>query len=142
MYFSRRKLRAPRPPWPAVTWMSTSSTNMAGWRSRGCGWCAAHEPGARAQRVHERCWVVLTGKNCAGGGGVHELGLRGFGGCSGGDDADVTSACAVILELDAAVDFRKQRVVLAETHVESGRNFRPRWRTRIEPPVTTLPSNL
>ena len=27
--FSRRKLMAPRPPWPAATWMSTSSTNMA-----------------------------------------------------------------------------------------------------------------
>src|SRR4029453_2856687 len=26
--FSRRKLMAPRPPWPAATWISTSSTNM------------------------------------------------------------------------------------------------------------------
>ena len=26
--FSRRKLSAPRPPWPAATWISTSSTNM------------------------------------------------------------------------------------------------------------------
>ena len=26
--FSRRKLRQPRPPSPAVTWMSTSSTNI------------------------------------------------------------------------------------------------------------------
>src|SRR5258708_18262248 len=25
--FSRRKARQPRPPWPASTWMSTSSTN-------------------------------------------------------------------------------------------------------------------
>src|SRR4051794_5787707 len=27
-YFSRRKLRHPRPPSPAMTWMSTSSTNI------------------------------------------------------------------------------------------------------------------
>ena len=26
--FSRRKLMAPRPPWPAATWISTSSTNI------------------------------------------------------------------------------------------------------------------
>ena len=36
----------------------------------------------------------------------------------GGDDADESSTGTVILEPDAPVDLGKQRVVLAETHVE------------------------
>jgi hypothetical protein len=37
-----------------------------------------------------------------------------------GTNADDASARAVILECHASSDFRKQRVVLPETHVESG----------------------
>src|SRR6476659_2088422 len=36
------------------------------------------------------------------------------------NDADHASAGAVILELDRAIDFREQRVVLAETDVQAG----------------------
>ena len=43
-------------------------------------------------------------------------------------------------ELHPAVDLCEQRVVLAEADVEARPERRPRWRTRIDPPVTMLPS--
>ena len=55
-------------------------------------------------------------------------------------DADDAAAAPWSSNLHAAVDLRKQRVVLAEADVEPGTEPAPRWRTRIEPPVTTLPS--
>jgi len=46
----------------------------------------------------------------------------------------------VIFEADLAVDFREQRVILAEAEFRPGSNRRPFCRTRIDPPVTILPS--
>src|SRR5687768_17379722 len=70
---------APRPPWPAATWISTSSTNMFGTAG---GYRRLLE---LFNRVH----------------------------------ADDAAARAMIFELHAPVDFRKQRVVLAEAHVQA-----------------------
>ena len=56
------------------------------------------------------------------------------------DDANPSAVLAVVFEADLAVDLGEERVVLAEPDVEPGSNRRPFWRTRMEPPVTTLPS--
>ena len=67
----------------------------------------------------------FTNRGAVHGGAIDEPGaireppLDGFGLSLGGDDADESSAGTVILEPDAPVDLRKQRVVLAETHVET-----------------------
>src|SRR5829696_5542794 len=98
MNFSRRKLMAPRPPCPAVTSMSTSSTNM--------GEDAGHVGGGH---------VTPRAVTSARGGSPLRFGLRD----AGWDDADEASARPVIFELDAAADLREQGVVFAEADVQA-----------------------
>src|SRR5215204_2000336 len=108
MNFSRRKLIAPRPPWPAVTSMSTSSTNMGGcWNGGGR---SVHEDRAPSRRrggdVAQPAVDVTNGRSrhhaC-----VREPPLRFGLGDLGGDDADEPSARPVIFELYAAADLRE-----------------------------------
>jgi hypothetical protein len=47
---------------------------------------------------------------------------------------------AVVGELHLAGHLGEDRVVLADAHVQSRAEPRPRWRTMIEPPGTRLPS--
>ena len=51
------------------------------------------------------------------------------------NDGDSAAMVAVIFEPDLAIELGKQRVVLAEPDVQTGLEA-----TRIEPPVTMLPS--
>src|SRR4051794_23453293 len=91
-YFSRRKLRQPRPPCPAATWMSTSSTNIRFSVYGGSNLTAVRKAGRHAARAppEQRLASVVLDR----------------------DDADLAAVLAVILEPDLAVNLREQAVIL------------------------------
>src|SRR5207248_2801807 len=95
--FSRRNARQPRPPWPAATWMSTSSTNIT--IGELANWRAGESRDGSIRRLSD----------CA----IHQLyGLLDW------LDADDAAVRAVVLELHAAGDLREDRVVFAEAGVQ------------------------
>ena len=55
-------------------------------------------------------------------------------------NADLPSVRAVVGELHPPRYLCEQRVILPRPTFRPGRNFRPRCRTRIDPPVTMFPS--
>src|SRR5262245_14397419 len=90
--FSRRKARHPRPPFPAATWMSTSSTNIQLASRRSSELVNMHSPFhhfANSPTLFD--WL----------------------------NADHAPMGAVVLELHASGDLRVDRVVFAEACVEA-----------------------
>jgi hypothetical protein len=56
-------------------------------------------------------------------------------------DTDEAAGVALVFKLDDARDLREQGVVFADPTLTPGLNFVPRWRTRIDPPLTSWPPN-
>src|SRR6516165_3512927 len=92
-YFSRRNARMPLPPSPALTRILASSRNCMG--GPGCG---LRDSGERV-RPESRIPIPVSL-------------FRGV-------NADELTHPAAVLELDRARHFRKQRIVLAPTYVET-----------------------
>src|SRR3954447_19657938 len=91
--FSRRKLSAPRPPWPAATWIATSSTNI--------------------RRRVRRPALQALGRSWKPGLQTRRSLCEGF-------DRDDTAARAVVRERHGPVDLGEERVVLAAADIEAG----------------------
>jgi hypothetical protein len=53
-----------------------------------------------------------------------------------GRDADEAATLTLVMKLHDAVDLGEERVIAAEADVDARLDFVPRWRTRIDPPVT------
>src|SRR5215204_1731140 len=114
--FSRRKLMAPRPPCPAATWISTSSTNIILRATASPG-----TPSHRRSRGQRPRSTPVGGPSARSAAETQDPGdvrrLRGW--LLDRVDADDAAAGAVVLELHPSSDLRKQRVVLAEADVQA-----------------------
>src|SRR6185437_10152779 len=102
MNFSRRKLTQPRPPWPACTFRSASSTNFTAPLARSYGAAAGRRGGSGRRRGTGRA-----------GGDLMRL--------AGGLDAHVQMLLgAAVAELHPAANARIQRVVGTDADVRAG----------------------
>src|SRR5690606_19945053 len=104
MNFSRRKLIMPLPPSPAFTYIETSSTNFIGL-----------PPAATAGQL-TRTYRIHRNKKAPS----RDRAFSAYA-TSGGHDAHVTAVeLALHVELDHAVYFRKQGVILAHAYAVAG----------------------